>query len=384
MIAGQPYGVLKLEIVFWIPSPLDGATAHHPRKSTSSPINTMNIRHSVTDLQLVHPFKISRRDADLFRQVISAEIDGGLGEAAPARFYGETVDTVQTALESFDPMLDENHDAVQAVMDRLECTLPGNYAAKCAVDMALHDRLGKQLGVPLYRLWGLDPDTTPCTAFTIGLDDPEIMGRKAREARDYPILKVKLGTPHDLQIMRAIRQATNKPIYVDANTAWTPKTAVRKIRELVPFGIELIEQPTRADDLEGLRFVREHVDVPIIADESVKRADDIPSLLGCVDGINIKLTKCGGLLEAVRMIHAARTHGLQVMIGCMIESSLGITAAAHLTPLVDYADLDGNLLIANDPYCGVTLEAGKLILPDRPGIGVVPRESYTSPSSNYR
>ena len=141
------------------------------------------------------------------------------------------------------------------------------------------------------------------------------MGLKAREARDYPILKVKLGTPHDLQIMRAIRQATDKPIYVDANTAWTPKTAVRKIRDLVPYGIEFIEQPTRADDLEGLRFVREHVDVPIIADESVKRADDIPSLLGCVDGINIKLTKCGGLLEAVRMIHVARTHGLQVMIG---------------------------------------------------------------------
>lgn len=344
----------------------------------------MNIRHSVTDLQLVHPFKISRRDADRFRQVISAEIDGGFGEAAPALFYGESVDTVQTALEIFDPILDGNLDAVQAVMDRLESALPGNYAAKCAVDMALHDRLGKRLGVPLYRLWGLDPDTTPCTAFTIGLDDPEIMGRKAREARDYPILKVKLGTPHDIQIMRAIRQATDKPIYVDANTAWTPKTAVRKIRDLVPYGIDFIEQPTRADDLEGLRYVREHVDVPIIADESVKRAADIPPLLGCVDGINIKLTKCGGLLEAVRMIHAARTHGLQVMIGCMIESSLGITAAAHLTPLVDYADLDGHLLIANDPYVGVTLEAGKLILPDRPGIGAVPRESCPSPSSNHR
>lgn len=342
----------------------------------------MNIRHSVTDLQLVHPFKISRRDADQFRQVISVEIDGGIGEAAPARFYGETVETVQTALEIFDSNLDGNLDAIQAVMDRLECSLPGNYAAKCAIDMALHDRLGKRLGVPLYRSWGLNPKKTPCTAFTIGLDEPEIMGRKAREARDYPILKVKLGTPHDLQIIRAIRRETDKPIYVDANTAWTPKEAVLKIGELVPYGIELIEQPTCADDLEGLRYIKEHVDVPIIADESVKRADDIRPLLGCVDGINIKLTKCGGLLEAVRMIHAARTHGLQVMIGCMIESSLGITAAAHLTPLVDYADLDGHLLIANDPYAGVTLEAGKLILPDRPGIGVVPRESRRTPPSD--
>ena len=355
---------------------------NHPTQSTSLRLNTMNTRHSVTDLQLVHPFKISRRAADRFRQVITVELDGGLGEAAPARFYGESVETVQTALEIFDSSLDDNLDAIQAVMDRFESTLSGNYAAKCAVDMALHDRLGKRLGVPLYRLWGLDPNATPHTAFTIGLDEPEIMGQKAGEARDYPILKVKLGTPDDLQIMRAIREATDKPIYVDANTAWTPKAAVRKIRELVPYGIELIEQPTSADDLEGLRYVREHVDVPIIADESVKRASDIPALLGCVDGINIKLTKCGGLLEAVRMIHAARIHGLQVMIGCMIESSLGITAAAQLTPLVDYADLDGHLLIANDPYAGVTIEAGKLILPDRPGIGVIPRESCPTPSSN--
>ncbi len=342
----------------------------------------MNIRHSVTNLQLVHPFKISRREVDQFRQVISVEIDGGFGEAAPARFYSEDVETVQAALEIFDSNLDGDLDAIQAVMDRLECSLPRNYAAKCAVDMALHDRLGKRLGVPLYRLWELNPNKTPRTAFTIGLDEPEIMGRKAAEARDYPILKVKLGTPHDIQIIRAIRRATEKPIYVDANTAWTPKEAVRKIEELVPYGIELIEQPTNADDLEGLRHIREQVDVPIIADESVKRAIDIPPLVGCVDGINIKLTKCGGLLEAVRMIHAARTHGLQVMIGCMIESSLGITAAAHLTPLVDYADLDGNLLIANDPYAGVTLEAGKLILPDPPGIGVVPRESRRTPSSD--
>ena len=163
---------------------------------------------------------------------------------------------------------------------------------------------------------------------------------------------------------------TDKPIYVDANTAWTPKEAIQKIRELARYGVELVEQPTKPGDLTGLKFVRENSELPIIADESVKRASDIPMLAECVDGINIKLVKCGGLLEAHRIIHVARTHGLQVMIGCMIESSLGITAAAHLTPLVDYADLDGNLLIANDPYTGVTLDKGKLILPKRPGIGV--------------
>ena len=331
----------------------------------------MKIKHKITDLKLVHPFKIARRAVDEFRQVISVEIDGGLGETAPARFYGETVETVQVAFDTLDAGLDGNLDAIESVMSELESVLGRNYAAKSAIDMALHDRLGKKLGVPLYQLWGLDPKGTPLTTFTIGLDEPEVMQQKAREAEAYPLLKVKLGTHRDLELIRALREVTDKPIYVDANTAWTPKEAVRKIRELAPYGVELIEQPTKPDDLEGLKFVREHSELPIFADESVKRAADIPALVGCVDGINIKLVKCGGLLEAMRIIHIARAHGLQVMIGCMIESSLGITAAAHLTPLVDYADLDGHLLVANDPYRGVTLEAGKLILPDLPGIGVV-------------
>ena len=330
----------------------------------------MNIISQIIDLQLQHPFKIARRATDAFRQVISVEIDNGIGEAAPARFYGETVETARIALETIAPALPDNLDAIHDVMTTVETTLGGNYAAKSAIDMALHDRLGKKLGVPLYKLWGLNPQKTPCTSFTIGLDEPEVMAEKTRRAEAYPILKVKLGTPRDIEIIKALRDVTDKPIYVDANTAWTPKAAVRKIRELAQYGVALIEQPTRPDDLEGLRFVRENSALPIIADESVKRATDIPALVGCVDGINIKLVKCGGLLEARRMIHVARAHGLSVMIGCMIESSLGITAAAHLTPLVDYADLDGNLLITNDPYKGVTLDNGKLVLPERPGIGV--------------
>ena len=325
----------------------------------------------ITDLQLQHPFKIARRATDAYRQVISVEIDDGIGETAPARLYGETVQTVRVALEVIGPELPEDLDAIHDVMAIVEAALGGNYAAKSAVDMALHDRLGKKLGVPLYQLWGLNPQKTPYTSFTIGLDAPEIMAAKTKQAEEaYPILKVKLGTPRDIEIIQALRNVTDKPIYVDANTAWTPKEAVRKIRELARYGVELIEQPTKPNDLAGLKFVREHSELPIIADESVKRASDIPMLAECVDGINIKLVKCGGLLEARRMIHVARTHGLSVMIGCMIESSLGITAAAHLTPLVDYADLDGNLLIVNDPYTGVTLDKGKLILPERPGIGV--------------
>ena len=330
----------------------------------------MHIISQITDLQLKHPFKIARRATDAYRQVVSVEIDGGIGETAPARFYGETVDTVRVALETIAPALPDNLDAIRDVMATVETTLGGNYAAKSAIDMALHDRLAKKLGVPLYKLWGLNPQKTPCTCFTIGLDEPEIMAEKTRHAEAYPILKVKLGTPHDIEIIQALREVTDKPIYVDANTAWTPKAAVRNIRELAQYNVELIEQPTKPDDLAALKFVRENSELPIIADESIKCPSDIPALAGCVDGINIKLVKCGGLLEAHKMIHVARAHGLSVMIGCMIESSLGITAAAHLTPLVDYADLDGNLLIANDPYTGVTLENGKLILPERPGIGV--------------
>ena len=333
----------------------------------------MRIHHSIVDLKLLHPFKIARRAVDEYRQVVSVEFDGGLGEAPPARFYGETVETVGAALEILAPGLDGNLDAIQTVMAELQSTLGGNYAAKSAIDMALHDRLGKALGVPLYRLWGLDPNATPPTSYTIGLDTPEVMQQKTREADNFAILKVKLGTPQDVQIIRALREVTDKPIYVDANTAWSPKEAVRKIRELVPLGIDIVEQPTAADDPEGLKYIREHSDVPIIADESVKRAADIPALADCVDGVNIKLVKCGGLLEAMRIISVARAHKLKVMMGCMIESSLGITAAAHLTPLVDYVDLDSHLLIANDPYSGVTLKNGKLVLPDRPGIGVVQR-----------
>ena len=369
----------------------------------------MQIPSKITRLQLKEPFKIARRATDAYREVISVEIDGGIGEAAPARFYGETVTTVEEAVRILTPVIAarmENTpmeggsiestretgeraariptrsaltkraygtvglDAIQDVMAEIETTLGGNYAAKSAIDMALHDRLGKKLGVPLYQLWGLNPMKTPHTSFTIGLDEPTVMAEKARRAEAYPILKVKLGTPRDLEVIRALRGVTDKPIYVDANTAWQPKEAVRKIRELARYGVELIEQPTSPGDLQGLKFVREHSALPIIADESVKRAADIPALAESVDGINIKLVKCGGLLEALRMIHVARAHGLQVMMGCMIESSLGITAAAHLTPVVDYADLDGHLLVANDPYVGVAVEGGKLVLPAGTGVGI--------------
>ena len=333
----------------------------------------MSIHYNIIDLELTHPFKISRRATDFFRQTITVEIDGGIGAASPTHFYGETIETVQDAFDSFNPIIDQakDLDAIQSIMSELEETLNGNYAAKSAIDLALHDRLAKRLGVPLFKLWGNNPTQTPNTSFTIGLDEPEIMQHKVAQAVDFPILKVKLGTERDLEIIGAIREVTEKPIYVDANTAWSPKEAVAKIGQLEPFNIALIEQPTKAEDLTGLKFIREHSNLPIFADESVNRSNGIPPLADVVDGINIKLSKCGGLLEAIRMIHVARSHNLQIMIGCMIESSISITAAAHLTPLVDFADLDGHLLVSNDPYSGVTLDRGKLVLPDRPGIGIM-------------
>ena len=335
----------------------------------------MSIHHSIIELELTHPFKISRRATDFFRQAITVEIDGGIGAASPTRFYGETIETVQHAFDSFTPIIDqaEDLDAIQSIMSEVDETLSGNYAAKSAIDLALHDRLAKRLGIPLFKLWGVDPNQALDTSFTIGLDEPAIMQQKVIQASDFPILKVKLGTDRDLEIIGAIREVTDKLIYVDANTAWSPKEAVSKIRQLEPCKIALIEQPTKAEDLLGLKFIREHSNLPIFADESVNRSNGIPRLAGVVDGINIKLSKCGGLLEAIRMIHVARSHNLQIMIGCMIESSISITAAAHLTPLVDYADLDGHLLVSNDPYNGVTLDQGKLVLPDQPGIGVMKR-----------
>jgi L-alanine-DL-glutamate epimerase-like enolase superfamily enzyme len=229
------------------------------------------------------------------------------------------------------------------------------------------------LGVPVYELLGLDPTATPRTSFTIGIAAPEVMARKAAEARQYPILKVKVGTPHDEANLEAIRrERPDAVIRVDANAAWTAKEAVERIEALSAFDLELVEQPVDSQDLEGLGLVTQSVSLPVIADESCIVPADVPKVAPYADGINIKLMKCGGIYPALQMIYLARAHQLKIMMGCMIESSLAITAAAHLSPLIDYADLDGQLLIDDDPYSGVRVENGRLILPEGPGLGVQP------------
>jgi L-alanine-DL-glutamate epimerase-like enolase superfamily enzyme len=325
------------------------------------------------ELHLTTPFRISRGVQETASNVIVQIQYGehiGYGEAAPDEYYGENQETVLSCIATFAGNLGDDPFLIEDIMSNLEQLIRLHPAAKAAVDMAIYDLIGKILHVPLYKLLGLNPAHTPCTSFTLGIDSPTNMAKKALLAKDYPILKVKVGTKNDIAMLEAIREVSAATIRVDANTAWTPKEAIKMINAFAPYDVEFVEQPIAPRDLEGLRLIRENVPIPIIADESCVTIDDIPRLAGCVDGVNFKLMKSNGITNVLKMIHVARAHNLRVMIGCMIESSMAITAAAHLTPLVDYADLDGHLLIDNDPYEGVKVVNGKLVLPDAPGLGV--------------
>ena len=337
----------------------------------------MRLEHEILTLQTARPFIIARGGSSAWNVVWIRLIDEdgamGWGEAAPSRFYGETAETVVAALERFAPLLAEADAwSIEAIESAMHRAIRGNGSAKSAVSAALHDLIGKRLGAPLYRLWGLDGGQAPPSSFTIGIapTDDELQER-VRQAAEYPILKVKLGSERDPAIIRAVRLAApEKTLRVDANAAWTAKQALRMIELLLDYGVELVEQPLPPHDLEGLRFVRERSPLPIIADESCLVATDIPKLAGAVDGINIKLSKCGGLREALKMIATARAHDMLVMAGCMIETSLGITAAAHFAPLLDFADLDGAALLADDPFRGASIREGRIKIPSEPGLGV--------------
>jgi L-alanine-DL-glutamate epimerase-like enolase superfamily enzyme len=337
----------------------------------------MKLTREIITVHTKHPFIIARGGASEWRVVHVRLLDDdgaeGWGEAAPSRFYGETADTVVAPLDRLAPILDDWNPAhledIEAELDR---AIRFNASAKTAISAALHDLAGKRLGVPVWRLWGLDPAKAPQSSYTIGIpEDLDTLVRRVDEAAAYPVLKVKLGSPRDAQIIHAVRAAApEKILRVDANAAWTPKHALRMIELLMDYDVEFVEQPLPPHDLEGLRFVRERSPLPIIADESCLVANDVPRLAGVVDGVNLKLSKCGGLREALRIIAAARAQGMLVMAGCMIETSLGITAAAHLAPLLDFADLDGAALLADDPFRGASISGGAIALPTAPGLGV--------------
>lgn len=303
------------------------------------------------------------------------------GEGAPIIRYQEfpaqamqAIDAISNQIAAGDPWMYEK------TLTQIRQAL-GNHqrAAMAAVDIALFDWLGKKLDLPLYRFLGLDPADAPITDFSIGIDTPEITRQKTLEAKDFPVLKVKVGLDTDEATIEAVRSVTKKPIRVDANEGWTDKEeAIRKINWLETQGIEYVEQPMPAHMLEETKYVRSKVHLPIFADEACTDATMIPKLTEAYDGINVKLDKSGGILEARRWIEIARACNLKVMLGCMVSSSCSVTAAAHLSPLVDYVDLDGNLLVANDPYRGVTVDKGKLLLPTGPGLGLTLLPSTSS------
>lgn len=334
----------------------------------------LHVEAEILELATRHPFLIARGGQAVHNTVWVRvrDRDGhvGWGEAAPTTYYGETPETVLAALNLYAAQLPADPFDLEAAEHSLRATLGGNPSARAALSTALHDLVGKRLGVPLCRLWGLDAAKTPISTFTIGLDTPDRMRAKVIEAEPYPVLKVKLGTDRDDEILRTVRGATAKELRVDANCGWTRKQAIRMLPVLEEFGVTVLEQPLPPHDRDGLALVTRASRIPVIADESCLIATDIPPLVGAVDGINIKLAKCGGLREALRMIAVARAHGLMVMVGCMIESSIAITAAAHFTPLVDIADLDGAALLAADPFAGATIERGRIALPSGPGLGV--------------
>jgi len=334
----------------------------------------LKLTTEVIALRTRHPFVIARGGSSDYRVVWVrlTDADGleGWGEADPSSYYKETADTVVAALRKIEPHLPDDPFALEQAEARFAQLVPNDRAARAALSAALHDLMGKRVGQPVWRLWGLDPARAPKSSFTIGLDTAERMRQKVAEAAGYPILKIKLGTDRDEEILRTIRDATDKPIRVDANAGWTRERAIRMLPVLREFGVEFVEQPLPPDDLEGIAAVRREGVLPVIVDESCLVAADIPRLAGVADGINIKLAKCGSLREAMRMIATARAHGMLVMVGCMIESSLGITAAAQLAPLLDAADLDGAALTANDPFVGATIDHGQICMPSEPGLGV--------------
>ncbi len=328
----------------------------------------------VLKLRTRHPFIIARGGQSDYRTVWvrlrDADGNEGWGEAAPTKFYGETTESVLAALDLYAGLLPSDPFDLEETEKRCGLLLRRNPAARAALSSAMHDLVGKRLGVPVYRLWGLDPAKAPRSTFTIGLDTPEKIRAKVLEAnavshpQDQAGHRPRHGDPADHP------RRTDKEIRVDANCGWTVKRAIQMLPVLKEFGVTVLEQPLPPSELEGLAEVTRRSEIPVIADESCETATDIPPLVGKVDGINIKLAKCGSLREAIRMIAVARAHGLMVMVGCMIESSIGITAAAHFSPLVDIVDLDGAALLADDPFVGASIDGGQVSLPSGPGLGL--------------
>jgi len=329
----------------------------------------MKLHWEPITLELRTTFRVAHGASDQRHNVL-VYLDDGVGEAAAVPYYGETQQGIIEYLKSVPDLGDDPFD-----MDAVLAKRPaGSRAARSAIDEALHDLWGKKLGQPLYKLFGLSPNNLPLTSFTIGMDEPEVMAEQAKSSA-YPILKIKLGSEKDEAIVAATRKATSAKLRVDANAGWSREQALNIIPRLADYDLEFIEQPLAVDDVDGYFWLKDQlrvqrVNIPIFADETAKNSHDVARLAGAIDGVVVKMMKSEGIRETLRMIHTARAHDMQIMLSCMVESSVGVTAAAHLAPLCDYADLDGPLLIKNDPYRGLKYEGAKTILPAGTGLGV--------------
>ena len=353
-----------------------------PVRETSAPAKIhkgdgrLHLRFFPYELQLRHTFTVasySRKTTPDVQVELTWEGVTGYGEASMPPYLGQSVESVCAFLQKADLSQFTDPFLMDDILDYLDSLSPGDSAAKAAVDIALHDLVGKLLGAPWYKIWGLNPAKAPSTTFTIGIDTPEVVREKTLEAAGkFNILKVKVGLDSDEAMIKAIRSVTSVPLAVDANQGWKDRSkALDEIFWLKEQGVVLVEQPLPIDRLDDTAWLTERSPLPIIADESIQRLSDISRIAGAFHGINIKLMKCTGMREARAMVSTARALGMKVMLGCMTETSCAVSAAAQLSPAVDFADLDGNLLIANDRFRGVTVSEGRLSLPSTPGIGIL-------------
>ena len=337
----------------------------------------LHLRFFPYELELRHTFTVasySRTSTPGVQVEITWEGVTGYGEASMPPYLGQSVASVTAFLERINLSQFTDPFCLEDILSYVDSLSSGDSAAKAAIDIALHDLVGKLMGQPWYRIWGLDPGKAPSTTFTIGIDTPEVVREKTLEAAGkFNILKVKVGLDSDEEMIRTIRSVTSVPLAVDANQGWKDRSkALEEIHWLAEQGVVMVEQPLPVSQIDDTAWLTERSPLPIFADESIQRLPDILPLKGVFSGINIKLMKCTGMREAWKMLTLARSLGMQVMVGCMTETSCAVSAAAQLSPAVDFADLDGNLLISNDRFSGVKVVEGRLTLPDAPGIGITP------------
>jgi len=335
----------------------------------------LELRFTPFTLQLKHAFTLSTSSRTTTPVMLTEiEYDGitGYGEASMPPYLGESHESVAKFLSLLNLSQFSDPFLLVDILQYVDSLMPGNYAAKASVDIAIHDLIGKLVGEPFYRLFGLNPSRAPLTSFTIGLDTPEIIRQKVAEAEPYKVLKVKLGRDNDREMVEVIRSLTDKPLCVDVNQGWKDRSyALDMAGWLKEKGTIFLEQPMPKEMKDDIAWLTRKSPLPIVGDEAIQNIGDLLSNRDVYSGINVKLMKCGGLNAAMKMINVARAFGMKVMIGCMTETSCAVTAAAQLSPLVDWCDLDGNLLISNDPFEGLKIVDGKVTLPEKPGIGII-------------